>query len=150
MGRSQCWQRFEGNWPAINTVNNPYQIVDCLNGGRQNIVTGARHVLRLVDGNLGNLPCVRTTAWADLQWLRKTRFTSWETTTPTPAILGGAILIRPRADINHSAAAVIADSVTLLSNDWSDIVSMQNPAEPGWPARHDSLITVWRSQAERT
>ena len=35
------------------------------------------------------------------------------------------------ADINHSAAAVIADAVTLLSNNWSDIVSMQNPANLG-------------------
>jgi hypothetical protein len=30
-------------------------------------------------------------------------------------------------DINHAAAAVIADSVTLLSNAWSDTVSMKNP-----------------------
>jgi hypothetical protein len=29
-------------------------------------------------------------------------------------------------DIPHGAAAVIADAVTLLSNNWSDLNSMQN------------------------
>src|SRR5207244_6800034 len=55
---------FFDNWGAANvglgfhlaTAGDPYKTVDCLNGGRQNKVTGARHVLRLIDGNLGNLP----------------------------------------------------------------------------------------------
>ena len=116
---------------GINTANNPYQAVDCLNGGRQNIVTGARHVLRLVDGNLGNLP-VRPdnglggfTVAAENPVYVMGNYNSnagdpwWANPDPLAA------------DINHSAAAVIADSVTLLSNNWSDIASMQKPANLG-------------------
>jgi len=116
--------------PAINTVNNPYQAADCLNGGRQNIVTGARHVLRLVDGSLGNLP-VRPdnglggfTVAAENPVYITGNYNS-NAGDPFWANPGGA------ADINHAAAAVIADSVTLLSNAWSDIASMQNPANLG-------------------
>ena len=121
-------------WPALNTANNPYQGVDCLNGGRQNIVTGARHVLRLVDGNLGNLP-VRPdnglggfTVVAENPVYVMGNYNS----NVTDPFWGNP---STAADINHAAAAVIADSVTLLSNAWSDIVSMQNPANlAGRPA----------------
>ena len=117
--------------PAINTVNNPYQGVDCLNGGRQNIVTGARHVLRLVDGGLGNVP-VRP----------DNNLGGFTVAAENPVYVMGdynsnagdpwwANPVPATADINHSAAAVIADSVTLLSNSWSDIVGMQNPANLG-------------------
>ena len=55
------------NWGGVNIGDgfglntntappNPYAAIDCVNGGRQNWVSGARHVLRLVDGTLGNLP----------------------------------------------------------------------------------------------
>jgi hypothetical protein len=113
--------------PAINTVNNPYQGADCLNGGRQNPVTGARRVLRLVDGALGNVP-VRPdnglggfTVAAENPVYVLGNYNS-NAGDPFWANPGAA------ADINHAAAAVIADSVTLLSNAWSDIASMQNPA----------------------
>jgi len=116
--------------PAMNTVNNPYQAADCLNGGRQNIVTGARHVLRLVDGSLNNLP-VRPdnglggfTVAAENPVYVMGDYNS-NAGDPFWGNPNGA------ADINHAAAAVIADSVTLLSNNWSDIVSMQNPANLG-------------------
>ncbi len=116
--------------PAINTANNPYQAVDCLNGGRQNIVTGARHVLRLIDGSLGNVP-VRPdnglggfTVAAENPVYVMGDYNS-NAGDPFWGNPSGA------ADINHSAAAVIADAVTLLSNSWSDIVSMQNPANLG-------------------
>lgn len=121
--------------PAMNTVNNPYQAADCLNGGRQNIVTGARHVLRLIDGSLNNVP-VRPdnglggfTVAAENPVYVMGNYNSnagdpwWANPDPLAA------------DINHAAAAVIADSVTLLSNAWSDIASMQNPANlAGRPA----------------
>ena len=41
---------------GIKAGTNPYQVVDCVNGGRQNWASGARRVLKLVDGSLGNLP----------------------------------------------------------------------------------------------
>ncbi len=130
-GAANVGSGFKANWPALNSTNNPYQIVDCLNGGRQNIVTGARHVLRLVDGNLGNLP-VRpdnglggfTVAAENPVYIlgdyNSNAGDPWWGA-PNPA----------NPDINHSAAAVIADSVILLSNAWSDIASMQNPANLG-------------------
>jgi Tfp pilus assembly protein PilX len=117
-----------GNGMHVVTAGNPYQAVDCMNGGRQNIVTGARHVLRLVDGGLGNLPTRLdnglggfTVASENPVYIRgdyNSDVTDPFWASPPPAVT---------PDINHSAAAVIADSVTLLSNGWSDTVSMKNP-----------------------
>jgi hypothetical protein len=102
-------------------------------------ISGARHALKLVDGSLGNVP-VRldnnlggftvasenpvyvqgdyNSSVADLTWL-------------TP----GA------AEPAHSAAAVIADAVTMLSNNWSDFASLASPTvDGGRPA----LTTYYR------
>jgi hypothetical protein len=119
-----------GNGMRIATVGNPYKTVDCLNGGRQNIVTGARHVLRLVDGGLGNLPLRPDTGLGGFTVAAENpvyvfgNYNS-DSTDPFWASPGTA------ADINHSAAAVIADSVTLLSNGWSDVNSMANALNMG-------------------
>jgi len=117
-----------GNGLRVATANNPYVNVDCLNRGRQNIVTGARHVLRLVDGGLGNLPVRPDTGLGGFTVASenpvyiKGNYNSDGTDpfwgAPPPAVT---------PDINHAAAAVIADSVTLLSNAWSDTLSMKNP-----------------------
>ena len=74
---------------ALPTANNPYANVNCSTRGRQNIVTGARHVLKLVDGGLGNLPVRPITARAALQWRRRTQFTFREITIPTSLIRSG-------------------------------------------------------------
>jgi hypothetical protein len=119
---------------AAATVNNPYQTVDCLNRGRQNAVTGARHVLRLIDGGLNNLPYPGAASkgvggftvasenpvyiWGNYNSDNTDTF--WNN--PPPAVV---------ADINHSAAAVIADSVTLLSNAWTDLNDMSNTLNLG-------------------
>jgi len=129
--------------PASAAAPNPYLAVPnpaippfpagstgCNTYGQANAVTGARHVLKLVDGSLGNVPVRWDTtsggftiasenpvyvqgnynsSSADPFW--SSNFTN--TTTP------------------HSAAAIIADSVTLLSNQWSDINSLKNPTAPG-------------------
>jgi type II secretory pathway pseudopilin PulG len=125
-GAANVGNGFKAAFPAINTVNNPYQPVDCLNGGRQNIVTGARRVLRLIDGGLNNLPVRPDNGLG-----------GFTVSAENPVYVMGdynsnagdpwwnaPVLATP--DIPHSAAAVIADSVTLLSNGWSDINSMQN------------------------
>ncbi len=49
-----------GNGLLQPTTTNPYLATDCLLKGSQNIVTGARHVLKLVDGSLGNIPTAPT------------------------------------------------------------------------------------------
>jgi type II secretory pathway pseudopilin PulG len=124
-GAANVGNGLKAAFPAINTTNNPYQAVDCVSGGRQNVVTGARHVLRLVDGGLNNLP-VRPdnglggfTVAAENPVYIMGNYNS-NAGDPFWANPTGA------ADINHAAAAVIADSVTLLSNGWTDLNSMQN------------------------
>jgi type II secretory pathway pseudopilin PulG len=121
-----------GDGLQVPTVNNPYANVNCSTRGRQNIVTGARHVLKLVDGGLGNLP-VRldnglggfTVASENPVYIQG-NYNSDNTDpfwgNPPPAV---------QPDINHAAAAVIADSVTVLSNAWSDTNSMLNPLNLG-------------------
>jgi hypothetical protein len=114
---------------VIAAANDPYtqRINSCSTTARKNWVSGPRHVLKLVDGSLGNLP-LRTDAAA------------------TPASPGGFTVasenpVYIQGDYNsnaadttwnatptnqngHAAAAVIADAVTLLSNDWRDLNSM--------------------------
>ncbi len=117
---------------ANSTNGNPYRYVNCATLGRQNIVTGARHVLKLVDGGLGNLPVRPDTGLGGftvasenpvyIQGNYNSDSTDPFWLNPPPAA---------PADINHSAAAVIADAVTVLSNNWSDTNSMLNPLNLG-------------------
>jgi hypothetical protein len=120
-----------GNGFGINTNTNPpdpftTRLANCFTTGRKNSVTGARHALKLVDGagnsTGGNVP-VRKVANADgtlggftvasenpvyIQgdYNSYSGDPTWASTTATePA---------------HAAAAVIADTVTLLSNQWQD------------------------------
>jgi hypothetical protein len=109
------------------------RIASCLATGRANWVSGARHVLKLVDGSLGNVPTKPdgtggftvgsenpvyiqgdyNSSAADPMWTNPTSGTE-------PA---------------HSAAGIIADSVTALSNNWSDLASMNSPSDDsGRPA----------------
>jgi type II secretory pathway pseudopilin PulG len=121
-----------GNGLQQLTVNNPYANVNCSLRGRQNIVTGARHVLKLVDGGLGNLPVRPDNAQGGFTVASENpvyiqgNYNSDNTDpfwgNPPPAV---------QPDIAHSAAAVIADTVTVLSNGWSDTNSMQNPLNLG-------------------
>jgi hypothetical protein len=119
-----------GNGVGINTAGgNQYtRIPSCLATGRSNWVSGARHVLKLVDGSLGNVPTQPAgtggftvasenpvyilgdynSSAADPMWL-------------TPA----------GAEPAHAAAGIIADAVTALSNGWSDLGSMQSPTNAG-------------------
>ena len=124
---------------ASPLAGNPYQTVDCLNGGRQNVVTGARHVLRLVDGGLGNVPIRPDTGLGGFTVAAENPvyvFGDYNTNAGDP-FWGNPLIL---TDINHAAAAVIADAVTLLSNPptvatpgsgWSDLLSMKNPTNQG-------------------
>ena len=97
---------------------------------QNNWVSGARHVLRLVDGTLGNLP-VRP----DLPFPNWGGFTvgsenpvyiwgDYNSNAGDPIWGGGA-------DVPHAAAGVIADAVTVLSNNWSDWSSLNSPSNDG-------------------
>jgi hypothetical protein len=117
--------------------------------GRANRVTGARHVLKLVDGSIGNLPtmppgntfnnCAQTaanptacggfTVASENPVYIQGNYNSncpaaGNTCTPTTK---GAYTVTydtswttGGAQVAHAAASIIADAVTMLSNNWQD------------------------------
>lgn len=123
-----------GDGFGVNTTNNAYQTVNnCSTTGVANKVTGARHALRLVDGGLTNLPTLANLTggftvasenpvyvWGNYNSDKTDGF--WTNPSAKPPVADPA---------GHSAAAIIADAVTLLSNNWSDLNDMQNSANLG-------------------
>ncbi|HTZ98063.1 MAG TPA: hypothetical protein VMB18_16795 [Terriglobales bacterium] len=126
-----------GNPPDPYLIGN--RIATCTVMGKQ-WVSGARHVLKLVDGSLGNLP-VRpdnnqggfTVGSENPVYV----YGNYNTSAADPT-WGNPNAAEPA----HSAAAVIADAVTFLSNDWSDLVSLQNPSNAG--GRPANVQTYYR------
>jgi len=106
--------------------DNPYlRMNSCATTGRKNWVSGARHVLKLVDGAFGNVPR-RTDASATLAAPGGFTVASenpvyiqgdYNSNSADPFWTGGADIT------GHSSAAVIGDAVTILSNNWNDLVS---------------------------
>jgi hypothetical protein len=102
---------------------NPYVRFSCANLARQSWVSGARHVLKLVDGGeigtVSQLPLPGFTVGSENpvyvvgDYNSNVADTEWN----SPATDTGT----------HSNAAVIADSVTLLSNNWEDQTSFLKP-----------------------
>jgi type II secretory pathway pseudopilin PulG len=103
---------------GVATTGNPYQAVDCVAIGRPNAVTGARHGLKLVNGALNNLPMPGFTVVAENPVYVQGDYNSNS---------GDTVWNSNPVDVTHSAAAVIADSVTLLSVNWTDDQSMSKP-----------------------
>jgi hypothetical protein len=85
--------------------------------GRKNRITGARHVLKLVNGARGNVPTAPdgtggfTVASENPVYIQGNynADSAWNLANP------------------HAAASVIADAVTLLSNNWNELKSFKNP-----------------------
>lgn len=116
-----------------NTVPpNPYQTTSCSTTGLSNAVSGARHVLKLVgggmnagtsylpvrpDNNLGGF----TVASENPVYVQG----NYNSSASDP-MWGGGSNTTP-----HSAASIIADTVTVLSNNWSDANSLNNPTTVG-------------------
>jgi hypothetical protein len=119
--------------------DNPYspRIASCASTARKNWVSGSRHVLKLVDGALGNVPMSPTSvvsggityhggftvASENPVYIQGNYNSSAADTFFTGESSSGA----PGADSTapyHSAASVIADAVTILSNNWNDRISM--------------------------
>jgi Tfp pilus assembly protein PilX len=113
--------------------------------GRANRVTGARHALKLVDGSLGNVPtqppgnavnnCSQTaanptacggfTVSSENPVYVQGNYNSncpsaGVTCTKNNATFDSTWSNAAAAEPNHSAAAIIADAVTLLSDNWQD------------------------------
>ena len=90
---------------------------------RKNWVSGARHVLKLVDGSLGNVPIRLDTNGGGFTVASENPVyvVGNYNTAPPPTDstwTGGAV-----DPAGHAAAAVIADSVTMLSLNWNDLRS---------------------------
>lgn len=107
------------------------RIANCGTTGRKNWISGARHVLKLVDGAYGNVP-LRPTA---LVVNGVSYWGGFTVASENPVYIQGDYnsnaadeatwTTPPAADLSlHSAAAVIADAVTLLSDNWDDKRSM--------------------------
>ena len=104
------------------------RIYYCGRTGRKNWVSGARHVLKLVDGSLGNVPLMP----APVVYNSVNYYGGFTVASENPVYIQGDYN-SSAADTTWStgkdatgmaAAAVIADAVTLLSNNWDDRVSM--------------------------
>lgn len=107
------------------TVANPgvAQRVACSTTGAWNAVLAPRHVLRLVNGTLGNVP-------------KKPDGTGGFTVaSEQPVYVVGnynanAANPLPQNTTTDSAASVIADTVTLLSTSYNDLSAMNQPTNP--------------------
>jgi hypothetical protein len=108
--------------------------------GQKGWVSGARHVVKLVDGSLGNVP-VRSDNGQG----------GFTVASENPVYIQGdynSSAADPTwgnpnaAEPPHAAAGVLADAVTLLSNNWSDLASLNSPSnDAGRPA----LTTYYRT-----
>jgi hypothetical protein len=107
---------------AIAAAPNPFvpgnRIASCVRTGRKNRVTGARHVVRLVNGSRGNVPT------------RPDGKGGFTVASENPVYIVGDYNAKAAdnawVDDQHAAAAVIADAITLQSNSWTDLNSTIN------------------------
>jgi Tfp pilus assembly protein PilX len=113
--------------PGANT--NPYtgtgRIANCQTTGRANQVMGPRHAIRPINGSLGHLPLKPdgtggTTIASENPVYVQGNYNA------NAAGFGTAV-----AGVNEAAAAVIADAVTLLSVNYTDLRSLTFPTALG-------------------
>jgi len=128
-----------GNGFGVNTNTvppNPYLNTTCNNGtnngtGIANAVTGARHALKLVDGGMS----AAATSYLPVRW--DNNGGGFTVVSENPVYVQGNYNTGPNdpfwttngvtTTTPHSAAAIIADAVSVLSNNWSDVNSLTNP-----------------------
>ncbi len=148
------------------TPDNPFspRMSSCSVTGRKNWVSGARHVLKLVDGSLGNVPRSPNSVTEN----GVTYHGGFTVASENPVYIQGdynsnsadtfftgATAAGPGPDMsNHSAASVIADAVTILSNNWNDEVSMAGingnsditaaPSAGPWAGNRLGVTTYYR------
>jgi Tfp pilus assembly protein PilX len=151
----------------VTNPHNPFaHRIQTFTVGRANRVTGARHALKLVDGSLGNLPTMppgNSTNNCTLTAANPTGCGGFTVGSENPVYIqgnynsncytaGGSDCTPGNANLDgtwnagaepiHAAAAVIADAVTVLSNNWQDAGvsgglysgSLKNPTNPGGQA----------------
>ncbi|HEV8075051.1 MAG TPA: hypothetical protein VGP66_04355 [Candidatus Acidoferrum sp.] len=110
----------------------PNKPVSCMAVARPNWVSGPRHGVRLENGNLGNLP-VRP----------DNNLGGFTVAAEEPAyVLGNYNANNAGFGDPHSESAVMGDTVTLLSNNWSDLTSFTSPATVAGRAANTSYYRV--------
>ncbi len=110
----------------------PNAPVSCMAVARPNWVSGPRHGVRLTNGLLGNLPVRPDNG--------KGGFTL---ASEQPAyVLGNYNANAGGFGDPHAAAAVMGDTVTLLSNNWTDLNSFKSPASVAGRAAVTSYYRV--------
>jgi type II secretory pathway pseudopilin PulG len=109
-----------------NALKQYVRMSSCLSSGRPNWVSGARHAIKLVDGSLGNVPTMPSGSGG------------FTVASENPVYIGGdyntsaadPMWANPTGtEPAHAAASIVADTVTLLSDNWSDIGSFNNPTD---------------------
>ena len=128
---------------VASNPDNPYspRITSCSTAGRKNWVSGARHVLKLVDGALANLPKTPVGTSETIGGTTSTYYGGFTVASENPLYILGDYnsVTSPTEDTfftnqqntapakdeaGYVPAAVIADAVTILSNNWDDRISM--------------------------
>jgi hypothetical protein len=106
--------------------------------GMANTVSGARHVLKLVDASLGNVPTMPSSSGCSNTASNPTACGGFTVASENPVYIQGNYNSSSAdtfwgggAQVAHSAASVIADTVTVLSNQWSDANSLLNSTNLG-------------------
>jgi len=144
------------NTPAIpdpfGTATGSARITSCMLTARKNWVSGARHVLRLVDGSLGNVP-LRTDSAATLDSPGGFTVASenpvyilgdYNSNAADAANWANDTTAFQNDQTGHAAASVITDALTLLSNNWTDLESMTTNDVTNSGNRNANTVTSYR------
>ena len=137
-------------WGEHGAPLNPYQTTACSTTGLSNAVSGARHVLKLVGGgmNAGVSYLPRRpdngqggfTVASENPVYVQGNYNSG----PSDPMWGGGSNTTP-----HAAAAIIADTVTVLSEQLERCEQPGEPDEPRRRARQRRRTTAWQWRQER-
>jgi len=113
-------------------LNSYVRNTQCSTQGLANMVTGARHALRLVDGGMNAgvsyLPVRPDNSQGGFTVASENPvyvYGNYNSNNSDP-FWGTANNATPTQPTQHAAASIIADAVTLLSNQWSDANSLTN------------------------
>jgi Tfp pilus assembly protein PilX len=120
--------------PYVPINNPPHPTFACNTTGLANAVTGARHVLKLVDAGMN-----AGTSYLPVRW--DNGLGGFTVVSENPVYVQGNYNSGPSdpfwgsngvsTNTPHSAAAIIADAVSVLSNNWTDLNSLNNPTTLG-------------------
>jgi hypothetical protein len=130
-GFTKIVKKVGGKFVTVTTLNPTYANPP----GRKNWVSGARHVLRLVDGSMidsthDNVP-TKPNGTGGFTVASENPVYIWgdyNTSAADPAWTKVGSVVFGANQWPHSSASVIADAVTLLSDSWSDYASLQHPS----------------------